>query len=253
MISLTIDGIPVTVYPGTTVLEAAQQLGIWIPTLCHHEAVTPYGGCRLCVVEVTRDGVTKTVSSCCYEAAEGIAVQTNTDIIQDIRKFIIGLLLCEAPDAPAIRELAEQLNASRPERFAVRNELCIACGLCVRACREIVGASAIDFAGRGYERTAASPFFERSDECIGCGTCADICPTGAICCNDIPEGEKTTVAGRTVSGPARIVDRWKVDLPLKRCSICGEPFAPEFQLEHIRESAALPDDFFDTCLHCRTT
>ena len=76
MVKITIDGIETAVPKGTAVLEAARKLGIWIPTLCHHEALTPYGGCRLCVVEVTRNGSTRIVSSCTCEVADGIVVQT---------------------------------------------------------------------------------------------------------------------------------------------------------------------------------
>jgi len=252
MVTLTINGTQLEVPQGTTILEAAQRLGIWIPTLCHHEALTPYGGCRLCAVEVTRDGATQIVSSCSYEAAEGIDVTTDTQRVQEIRKFIVELLLAEAPGAAVLQDLAQELGVVQPARFEPRNELCVACGLCVRACREIVGVSAIDFAKRGYEKTAASPFFERSDECIGCGTCVAICPTGAISMQDIAEGETGTVPdGETVNGPARIMENWKVGLQVKRCAKCGEPFAPQFQLDHITKQASLPPDFFDVCRNCR--
>jgi predicted molibdopterin-dependent oxidoreductase YjgC len=253
MVKIIIDGIETAVPEGTTVLEAAGKLGIWIPTLCHHEALTPYGGCRLCVVEVTRDGSTQIVSSCACKAADGIEVQTETEKVLNIRKFIIELLLSEAPQAKILQDLASDLGVSAPDRFQVRNELCISCGQCIRACQEIVGVGAIDFAGRGYERTAASPFFQRSEDCIGCGTCVAICPTGAIIMHDIAEGETATVPDSgEITGPARIIDNWKVGLAMKHCKKCGEPFAPQFQLDYISRKASLPDDFFDVCRQCRT-
>ncbi len=253
MVALKIDGIATSVPDGTTILTVAKKLGIWIPTLCHHDVLTPYGGCRLCVVEVTLDGATQIVSACTYAAADGIEVQTCTERIIGIRKFIVEMLLAEAPQAEVLQDLARDLGVTPPERFQPRNELCIACGQCIRACREIVEVSAIDFAHRGYERVAASPFFQRSEDCIACGTCVDICPTGAITKRDIPAGEKAVVAdGINITGPARIIDNWKVGLALKQCEKCGEHFAPQFQLDHFSKRASLPDDFFNVCRQCRT-
>ncbi len=139
------------------------------------------------------------------------------------------------------------------KRFAPRDELCITCGRCVRACSELVGVSAIGFANRGYEKLAVSPFYERADACIGCGTCAEICPTGAIKIVDIEEGETAAAAdGSKIQGPARIIENWKVALKLKTCKECGETFAPEGQLAYFSKKAGLPKDFYDMCRHCRT-
>lgn len=252
MLNIIIDGIETAVPEGTSVLQACRNLGIWIPTLCHHDALSSYGGCRLCVVELTRDDVTRIVSSCTYEAAEGIEVQTGSEKVLNIRKFIVRLLLSEAPQAKVLQNLAHDLGVTPSERFQNRNELCIACGLCIRACREIAGVSAIDFAGRGYERTAASPFFQRSEVCIGCGTCADICPTHAIAMRDIAEGETVTLPdGSIINGPARMIDNWKVSLAMKLCKSCEEPFAPQFQLDYVSRKVSLPDDFYDVCPQCR--
>ena len=253
MVKLRIDGKELEVPKGTTVLDAARKLDIHIPTLCFHEAITPYGGCRLCVVEVTRDGATQIASSCAYEAADGLEVKTATDRVLELRKFMVELLLAEAPEAQILQELAQELGVKAPKRFKARNELCIACGQCVRACREIVGVSAIDFANKGYEKKAAAPFFERSDACIGCGTCFSICPTGAITLKDIAEGETAALPdGTQVIGPARIIDNWKVGLAMKKCKQCGEHFAPQFQLEHFTKTVNLSADFYDVCVQCRT-
>jgi NADH dehydrogenase/NADH:ubiquinone oxidoreductase subunit G len=252
MVTLHIDNITSSVPEGTSVLEAARRIGIWIPTLCSHEALTPFGGCRLCVVEAGRNGSFQVVASCTYRATNGLEVRTATDRVMKIRRFIVELLLAEAPQAAAVQDLARELGVIAPARFKPRNELCIACGLCIRACREIVGVSAIDFARRGYERVASSPFYERSDACIGCGTCAAVCPTGAISKRDIPAGEKAVLSdGSPIAGPARIIDNWKVSFALKNCAQCGEPFAPQFQLDYITNKAALPADFFEVCRQCR--
>jgi bidirectional [NiFe] hydrogenase diaphorase subunit len=253
MIRLIIDGEAVEVPEGTTLLEAAQKRGIWIPTLCHHEALTPYGGCRLCAVELLRDNASQIVSSCSYKAAEGLEVRTASKKVVEIRKFIISLLLTEAPEAKILQELAAELGIDTASALQPSAELCIACGRCIRACREIVGVSAIDFAKRGYEKKPASPFFERSESCIGCGMCAAICPTGAIRAQDLPEGEDTMLAdGTEVKGPARIIDNWKVALPMKHCTKCGEYFAPQFQLEYFTQRASLPTDYLNVCRQCRT-
>lgn len=253
MVTLKIDEIPVQVPEGSTLLQAAQKLGIWIPTLCHHESLTATGGCRLCVVEIKRDTTTNVVSSCVYKVEEGLEVQTATDKILIIRRCIIELLLAEAPGAKVLQDLAHDLGVKPVKRFAPRNELCIACGRCVRACCELVGASAIGFAKRGYEKLAVSPFYERAEACIGCGTCAEVCPTGAIRLSDIAEGETARAAdGTTIQGPARIIENWKVALQLKTCKECGEAFAPENQLAYFCKKAGLAENYYDVCRQCRT-
>jgi bidirectional [NiFe] hydrogenase diaphorase subunit len=252
MVRLIIDGTRLQAGAGATILEAAQQAGIWIPTLCHHEALTPYGGCRLCAVEVKEGGATRIVSSCAYTVAEGIEVSTTSDTILELRRFMLSLLLAEAPEAQVLQALAAELGAMPITRFTPRNELCIACGRCIRACRELAGVSAIDFAARGYEKKAATPFFERSDCCIGCGTCVAVCPTGAITMKDVPEGETAAIpGGGEIAGPARIMENWKTGLACKRCAKCGEPFAPRVQLEYFTRRASLAADFFEVCLNCR--
>ena len=253
MVTLKIDEVQVQVPEGATLLQAAQKIGVWIPTLCHHDSLTPTGGCRLCVVEINRGGVSHVVSSCVYKAEEGLTVLTATEKIRGIRACIIELLLSEASEAKVIQDLARDLGVKPVKRFAPRNELCIACGRCVRACSELVGMSAIGFANRGYEKLAVSPFYEKAEDCIGCGTCAEICPTGAIKLIDIEEGE-TAVAhdGTKVQGPARIIQNWKVNLKLKTCKECGETFAPENQLAYFSKEAGLSKDFYDICRHCRT-
>ncbi|MCX8042607.1 MAG: 2Fe-2S iron-sulfur cluster-binding protein [Desulfobacterota bacterium] len=252
MLNLTIDGIPVQVPEGTTLLEAARQCGIWIPTLCHHESLTPYGGCRLCVVEVRERKVTHIVASCTAGARNGLEVVTCSDTLLSIRKGIVSLLLAEVPQSPVLQELGAAFGVTGDTRYTPRNDSCIACGRCIRACREIVGVSAIDFAYRGYKKVPAPPFFERSESCIGCGTCVAVCPTGAITMHDIQAGIYSRAPdGSIIEGPARIIDNWKVSFPLKTCSRCGEPFVPQAVLDHCAIYAKLPADFFELCRECR--
>lgn len=253
MVKCTIDNKEIEVAEGTTVLEAAEKLSIYIPTLCHHEALIPYGGCRLCVVEVSRNGKTDLTTSCTYRAEEGLCVKTNTERVQKVRRLVLELLLSEAPEAQEIKDLAGEMGVIRSERLKPReDDLCILCGRCIRACREVVGVNAIDYAQRGYDRKVAPPFYKSSPDCIACGTCFYICPTGAVAMQEVEEGEKArSPEGKEVTGPARIMDNWKVSLPMKRCKQCGEVIAPDFQLEYLRKRVALTEDHFDTCPRCR--
>jgi len=253
MVKLTIDNKEIEVAEGTTVLEAAEKLSIYIPTLCHHEALMPYGGCRLCVVEVTGNGTTDLTTSCTYRVEEGLSVKTDTERVKKVRRLVLELLLAEAPDALELKELAGELGVSKPERLKPReDDLCILCGRCIRACREVVGINAIDYAERGYDRRVAPPFYRSSPDCIACGTCFHICPTGAVTMQDVGEGEKArTPEGKQVKGPARIMDNWKVSLPMKRCKQCGEVIAPDFQLEYFRKKVGLAEDHFDVCPRCQ--
>ncbi|MDQ7778900.1 MAG: 2Fe-2S iron-sulfur cluster-binding protein [Planctomycetota bacterium] len=179
MPSLTIDGTQATVESGSTVLDAAKKLGIEIPTLCHHEHLLPYGACRLCTVEITQRGATRLQAACAYPAEEGISVRTNSSRILKGRKLMMHFLLSRCPDVPAVRKKAAEFGITRP-RFAPKNEKCILCGMCVRVCNEVLGASAIGFADRGIFRRVEPAFAQPSEACLGCGACTFVCPTGHI-------------------------------------------------------------------------
>jgi NADH dehydrogenase/NADH:ubiquinone oxidoreductase subunit G len=110
MISLTIDGRTVEVPPEATVLEAARKLGINIPTLCHYEGVKPYGGCRLCLVEVTLGPRTQLTASCTYPVVQGLQVRTDTEEVLEARRFVMDLLISRCPEVPALKVMAQQLG-----------------------------------------------------------------------------------------------------------------------------------------------
>ena len=253
MVKITIDNQTFEVTEGTTILEAAEKLNIYIPTLCHHETLKPYGGCRLCVVEITRNGVADLTSSCTHKVEEGLRVKTDTERVYKVRRLVLELLLAESPGAESINDLAREMGVAVPERLKLRkDDLCILCGRCIRACQEVVGVKAIGYAERGYARKVAAPFYKSSPDCIACGTCFYVCPTGAISMQELEEGEKALIPeGEEVTGPARIIDNWKVGLAMKRCKKCGEIIAPEFQLEYLRKKVDLKEDHFDSCPGCR--
>jgi len=180
MVTLTIDDREIQVEEGTTVLEAARQLDIDIPTLCYYEGITPYTACRVCVVEVTDTTGRKLAASCGYPVEEGMVVRTATPDVLEARKLIVDLLLARCPGVDRIRQLANELGVAESTFVTDKEDDCILCGLCVRACQEVVGVSAINFRNRGVERVVSTPFDQPSDVCIACGACALVCPTGAI-------------------------------------------------------------------------
>jgi len=204
-VRLIIDGKEVIAKEGMTVLEAARSVGIDdIPTLCYHEALEPYGACRLCTVEITSKGWTKLVTACTYNVEEGLEVETRTDKVIAARKMLIEMLLARSPNAKVIQDLAAEYGVEKT-RFKVDKpeELCILCGLCARFCEEVIGASAITFTNRGIDREISVLPDITPDLCIGCGACAKVCPTGLITMEDI-YGRKVLHAEASLAPPAPI-------------------------------------------------
>jgi bidirectional [NiFe] hydrogenase diaphorase subunit len=181
MITLTINGLPVSVEEGTTLLEAAKFLGFPIPTLCHMEGLSPYGACRLCVVEIGTGPAAKLVTSCTYPAEEGLCVRTSSARVVAARKMIIELLLATCPQSKTIQDLASKYDV-RQQRFRQEHEECILCGRCVRMCEEQMMAKAIGFRGRGEKRSVGTPFDRISEVCRQCGGCIYVCPACALRC-----------------------------------------------------------------------
>ena len=176
---LQIDGKEVKATQGMTVLEAAQRAGISIPTLCHHEKLEPFGGCRLCIVEVEDRGRTKLVVSCVYPVEEALIVRTRSEKVDRIRKTILELLLAHAPDSPVLQELAQTYGADK-NRFEKEASFCIHCGLCVRYCAEVKKKNAVGFVDRGIRKEISFIPEIASKECNDCKECFPLCPTSYL-------------------------------------------------------------------------
>jgi NADH dehydrogenase/NADH:ubiquinone oxidoreductase subunit G len=201
MVNFTINGRRITVPKGTTILAAARMNDIYIPTLCDDPRLEPYGGCRLCLVEV-KDAA-RPVTACTTPVAEGMKIRTSTPDIERLRRTIVELLLsdhpndcmlCEKAGDCGLQELAyfydirenrfdgqrRRNNKKDLNPFIERDmEKCILCGKCVRVCDETQGVCAIDLAGRGFGSTVSPPFGKDLD-CEFCGQCVSVCPTGAF-------------------------------------------------------------------------
>ena len=241
MITLTIDERRVQAEEGATILDVARDNNIYIPALCSNEAIKPYGACRLCLVEIVTNGKERLVASCLYPAEEGLIVKTNSERIMNNRRMIMELLLARCSDSEVIQDLARKLGVDKTP-FKLEHKKCILCGLCVRACEEIVGVSAISLVNRGVNREVATPFYDKSDACIGCGSCAYACPVGAIKLEDIGDT-------RTITMPNPKVQ--KAEFKLKKCKICGNYWAPEKQLDYMAKQSHLALEVFDACPNCR--
>jgi len=204
LINLSIDDTALTVAEGTTIMSAAETIGIHIPRLCYHPCLSLAGSCRVCIVEV--EGMPYNLASCSVTVAEGMRVKTNSSRIRQDRRDIVELLLdnhprdcqicerdghCELQNIAYTMGVRERLFAGTRKRFAidassravVRNpEKCILCGRCVRVCAEIQGVSNLSQQGRGFTTFVAPAHAVPMDQsvCIQCGQCINACPVAAF-------------------------------------------------------------------------
>jgi predicted molibdopterin-dependent oxidoreductase YjgC len=216
-LTIHIDGHPITTSPDHTVLEAARQNGIRIPTLCFHPALKPSGSCKLCAVEVENiGGHNLTMLSCVLKAKEGLVVRSDGPAVRAARAKALNRLIQMAPQSRRLREMAAEQAVDLPPA----PDGCIRCRLCVRVCKEIVGQAALRMQKlAGHMHVVPNP-----GKCIGCGTCANLCPTHAI--DVIDEGSLRTVRlGDVVFGQH----------PMERCEGCGKFYATEQQVHLVEE------------------
>lgn len=237
MVSFSIDGKKVQAEQGALLLDVARQNGFVIPTLCTHESVMRSGACRLCVVEVKSGKRTRVVASCMYPVAEGIEVSTKTDRVMNVRSLVMKLLMARCPESEVLKEMAAEMGIEPESKFAPETDKgkCILCRLCVRACQDVVGVSAIGSSFRGPKKTVGTPFVEDSKACIGCGACAYICPTEHISM-EAKDG-KRKIWGRTFK--------------MQACDKCGRYFAPIDQLKFISEKTGTPMTELAVCMSCK--
>ena len=213
MPTATLDGIPVEVDEGATILDAARKAGVWIPALCHHPSIASPATCRLCMVELDRGEWKQLVTACNYPVRRDIVVEVNSERAIQARRGVMELTLARAPENEQLRALAKRMGVDGtgyPTVSATQRD-CILCGLCTAVCEEVIGRSAIGFAGRGADRAVASPFRQPAEDCIACGACAVVCPVGTIRVR-IHEAE-----GEVEISP------FKTRAKLLACQECGAP------------------------------
>lgn len=207
----------------STVLEAAQREGIEIPTLCYHEALGPYGACRLCVVEAESPMLRRSLmTSCNLRVSEGLIIDTESSLVKLSRKIILELLIGRSQDSKHLKELAKKYGVAQTRFHRDKSDDCVRCGICVRVCRDKIGVSALCFAGRGQKRSVTAEFKKLSELCIGCGACANLCPTGAIKLED--KGDE-----RIIFLKDNVISRQK----LVPCKTCSKPYATQRQIDYV--------------------
>lgn len=236
-VTLFINDREVEVEQGQTVLTAAKKMGIWIPTLCYHEALEPQGACRLCLVEIDIRGRRQLVASCAYPALEGLHVFTDTEKVVESRRIVAELLLARCSENETVKELCAKLGVTETP-FKKRKEDCVLCGLCVRMCNERMKVGAINFMGRGKTRKIGTPYDEYSEVCITCGACETVCPTGCI-----------NVRDSTGTIPEPLLSDW--DIGLKKRSAVYLPFPQAVPLATVIDSDACAHIITGNCGVCR--
>jgi formate dehydrogenase alpha subunit len=204
-ISVEIDGTKVTGPKGSTILDMAKAGGIDIPTLCYDPRLTPYGACRLCLVEVV--GARGLLPACYAEATDGMVVSTRTEQLERIRKTLVELLVSDHPmecqgcsksgrcelqklaneygvtDNSAFEGEVHEYEVLEENPFVMRDyNKCVMCGRCIRICREVQGVGVYDFVNRGFKAIPGTPYDKAMQEtpCEFCGQCISTCPTGAL-------------------------------------------------------------------------
>jgi bidirectional [NiFe] hydrogenase diaphorase subunit len=221
MITFRMNGLEVQAEEGSTVLDAAKFYGLEIPTLCYNEGLTPYGGCRLCVVEIGEGIRSKLVSACTYLVEPGLVVRTDSARVWKSRRMMIELMLAMAPGSKVLQDLASKFGVTQV-RFTPRDDECILCGLCTRICAEQMGAEAIGFQQRGHKRKISTPFDMRSEVCRLCGACMYICPACQLRCQG-PQADTALCNGCLTMEPSCLdhyddLQCWMYDAG--RCGTC---------------------------------
>ena len=205
-LTVTIDGKACTCEKGEYIFDVAKRNGIFIPTLCRHDAFEDHRACcRICIVELIQRGKSKVVTSCVYPIDGECEILTNSERILEERAVLYALLAHRAPEAPGINLMGKTLDTNGVDRLVtIDGEKCILCGLCVQACASL-GTGAISTVNRGVDKKVSTPFDKPSAFCVGCLSCANVCPTDAIAYTQ-------TETTRTI---------WNREFELAFCEECG--------------------------------
>ena len=238
IITLTIDGTEVEVQEGDSVLAAAKKLGIWIPTLCHNDALEPQGACRLCLVEIETQGRRQRVASCAHPVTNGLKVFTDTEEVLENRKIVAELLLARCSENDQVKELCAKIGVTDTP-FKKKEEDCVLCGICVRMCNERMKVGAINFMSRGENRKVGTPFDEYSPVCMTCGACESTCPTGAI-----------TVKMNSGKEPKPLFSDW--DEKMKQRSAAYIPFPQAVPLSSVIDANSCAHVLTGNCQVCKS-
>jgi len=234
MATLTVDGRKVTVPDDAYILDAAREAGVDVPTLCQFDGLEPWGGCRICVVDMWREGWDddwfKMVTACNHPVEDGMRVLTTSERVMETRTVVLDLLLARCPETPLIQRLAEEYGIGETSYVPNAEPTdCILCGLCTRVCDHI-GVSAIASVDRGWGREIAPPFHNPPPDCIGCLACAEICPT-----DHIPFSDDHVM--RTI---------WGREFEMLRDPKTGEGLITKAQAEHFSKRSGVPSSYFET-------
>jgi heterodisulfide reductase subunit A len=216
---------------GTTILNAARQMGITIPTLCNYRGLTPYGACRVCLVEIDTPRGGQLVASCSHPLDNDLEVHTDTDRVKEARRTVLELLLAQAPDSTELAAFAAELGVKSTPFQPAAEGSCILCGLCTRVCNEMMGRGAINLYGRGASREVRTAFDERTDQCQACGACVFVCPTGSV--------NLDTITSRRTKPHLTPFDKY---LAARPC----------IDLAHPQASPRIPVIDRESCIHFRT-
>ena len=231
MVTLTINGKIVQAEEGEMLLAVIRRQKIDIPALCQHEAVEPYGACRLCMVEITKEswnGWKNHVTSCLYPVEQDLIVNTHTEKLLELRRTLLDLMLARNPNTPLVQQLAAEHGITKTHYEVVPEpDDCILCGICTRIC-DAMGFSAISSVSRGHGKEIAPPLHEPPPDCVGCLACALNCPTNFIKFKD--EGNTRTI--------------WDKKFELIVCEKTGQPGITREFADYLIKKRDIPPDYF---------
>lgn len=237
IVEITVNGMKIKAKEGEFLLGILLTKGFEVPHLCYHEAVTPYASCRLCLVEVNRGNGFRIATSCNHPVMDGMEVRLDTPEILEERRNVFEVLLAQAPDSQNLRLYAKKWGVEGTF-LRVQEGDCILCGLCERVCREVIGVSAITFAGRGANKILSAPYDDQNPSCIGCGSCARVCPTESIKVID--------------TGLVREIPKIHSKHELVPCRICGRGTLTKQHAQWLAKRTNFPETDFYICEKCKT-